>query len=396
MFGKFNKRRPAARQSHKPRLGIARLEDRSTPSVAASVVGGTLFVSGSASQRGAEIRIAGSDGQVQVFDGTMQVAAFKGVTGVNARPDAGNALAINLGTNRDVNDLTVRLGDATISDRADVDAGARLVNAVRIDGGAVDQITVTGNAGNDQVSLVGVSAGQIAVDLGAGADDVMIAKSAAKVVTVQSAESVRLLSDAMNTVTVYHPNGAAAVTMASTVEGNVDVSTRGGSLTLGGTVRGDVNYLAEAPPTMKPVPAKTEAAALYVTGQVLGSLHMYGTTLGDAVEFAPGSRVARNLTLDLGMGNDAVTFAGEVGDGQTSALAVNLGDGDDSVQIKGTARLQAAKASIDLGAGNDRAAVADGATLARLHINGGAGNDTFRRPAAGQRAVQADDFETVE
>lgn len=380
MFESFRTRRP----STKTRLGIARLEDRSTPSVSTALVGNTLIVSGSASDPGAEIRIAGSAGKVQVFDGTKPVAAFKAVTNIDARPEAGSRLGVDLGTNRSIVDLNVRISDGKIG------AGG----SVRIGPGAIGHVSITGSTGDDQVSIAGLSAGEITADLGAGADDATIGKSAAKVASVRSVEAVRLLSDALTTVDVDHPNGASVVTLISIVEGGVSVSSRGGSLTLGGIVGGDVTYATKPPPTMKPMPVKTQPASLFVTGQVLGSLHMTGTPRGDSVEFAHGSRVARNLTLDLGAGNDSATFAGEVGERKSTFFLVDLGDGNDNVEIQGKARVLAPKAVIDFGAGNDRVVVADGAILSRLYLNGGTGKDTYIQALA-KDAVEVADFEVI-
>src|SRR5262245_12777019 len=130
MFNKFRNRRPA-RPMSRPRLGIARLEDRTTPSVSAAMAGDTLVVSGSASDPGAQIRIVGMDQSVRVFDGIKQVADFKAVANIDVRPGAGSDLAIDLGTTVAVNDLTVRLIDSSIGSRTSIDDRAT-INLVRI------------------------------------------------------------------------------------------------------------------------------------------------------------------------------------------------------------------------------------------------------------------------
>lgn len=378
--------RDRIRQAPRARLGVARLEDRAQPSVTASVTNGTLFVSGSADSPQAEIRIAGSNQLVQVFDGQKSVAFFRGVANIDARPDAGTDLAVDLTTNNNVANLTVRLADDPTSKDP---TSKREGSAVRIGQGQVGSATIIGSSGDERVTVNGLSAGRITADLGAGNDELTVTKSSMKALSAVSTESVGLASSSAFTVGVENATGAAAVTLNAAIAGNVNVMTRGGSLTVGGIVGGDVYFNAD----LKPTAVATPAATMTVSGEILGGLSVSGTSQGDTVTLTKVSRVAGNVAIDLRAGNDAVIFAGEIGNPKSSTAVVNLGDGDDILAVKASARLQAGKAAFLLGDGNDLAQIEMGATLTALYLDGGAGKDTYLNAIGSKGVVDDVNFE---
>lgn len=382
MFDTFrNRRQTAARPARRTHLGIAHLESRDQPSVTASVLGNTLFVAGSAGSTEAEIRIAGVDQQVRVFDGQKAIAEFKGVTAINVQPDAGTNVAVDLGTNRGIGDLTVRMADEAATDRGG--------SAVRIGPGTVGNATILGGSGDQRVSVSGLTAGRITADLGIGADELVVGKSSVKALVALSTETVGLFGSTVHTVGVEHAIGATDVTTDSAIGGNLTVLSRGGALNVGGTVGGNVYFNADA----RALKSLAPAANLNVTGQIVGDLSMSGTFQGDSVNLAAGSRVAGNLAIDLRAGNDSLIFAGAVGNPKGSTLVVHGGAGDDAVVIQKTAQLQAGKAAIDLGEGNDHAAIELGAAITALYIDGGTGKDVYLNQIIASDVIDDVNFE---
>jgi hypothetical protein len=358
MFGRIRstRRSPQSASSLRPRLGVNCLEDRSMPSVTASLVGSTLLVSGSSTDPYAHIRIEGQDHSVWVMDGDNVVAAFRNVNAIDARPDADALLAIDLGTNRDITDLSIALGK-------------KGVNTVSISQAQIGSVSIVGGNGADTLSVGGLNATKLTADLGAGQDRVIVGRATIGQLTVHSAEAVYLLGTSAGNVALENRSEPMTTVSTAQIGGSFSMSASGGSLSLGGDVGGSVAFEND--------PKSVARATLNVTGQIDGPLHMSGTSYNDSVVIAPGSHVAGNLGMSLGEGNDDLTLAGSLGDGKSSTMVVALGDGEDRLTILGTATIKVAKSWIDLGAGNDWCTIRDGAYVQGLNIDGGAGKDVL-------------------
>jgi hypothetical protein len=346
---------------------VERLEDRTVPTVTASVTNGSLVIKGD-SAAGSTLAITASDvdadGVADTFtvtDGTTAVGTFSGVTkDVVLRLSANDdAVTIDLKGLTAPRNVVANLGDGT--------------NSLTLDNGTVKgSVSVLGGAGTDTVTLGGTAAvtvdGNANFNLGDAADDVLhlgkatvegwLSAVAANDITLDDASTVG------HGVWILGGTGGNTVSLNGTVEGSVAFiapwgSTAGSDVTIAGTVDGGVT-----------VQGSSQADTLTVTGDIGGSLR---ASLGGGDDTASiGGTVTGNLILDGGAGNDTLTLSGLVG-GRTS---VTGGAGDDKFTVAATADLTG-NATVNLGAGNDTCTVDDAATIATLVVNGGSGTDTF-------------------
>jgi hypothetical protein len=346
-------------RASKTRLSVERLEDRLVPTVTASLTAGSLLVTGSPTVPGDTIRVVGQNNLTQVYDGAVPVGSYAVSNDVNVQLADGDAgLVVDYTLGKTIRNLAVSLGNGN--------------HNVLVQGGRASAVNVTGGSGADKVTLSGIQVSNpTVVDAGAGADAVAVSASVnLRDLQVLNAEAVDLaFATIQGNVTVSDPADPIAVSTAAKIGGSLLVRGAGGSLTLGGLVQGDVLY--------GNAPTPVTGANLTVTGQVSGNLYMAGTPFADTVTFAAGSDVGHDVTISLYAGDDTAVFAGQIGNGHTSITQVDLGDGNDSLTLTGTAQMVAGSTYLWLGAGDDVATVADQVTILSGRIDGGLGTDTY-------------------
>jgi hypothetical protein len=365
-FAKKCPRRPAAGPGRRP-LGVEALDDRTLPSVTAALSAGSLLVTGSPTVPGDTVRVAGQgNGLTQVFDGASLVGSYAVTKDLTVRLDDGDAnLVIDLG-GRTVGNLTAGLG-----------AGA---HAVRIGSGRASALNVTGGSGDETVTVSGLQVSNLtAIDTGTGTDQVRVDPTVSlRDLKVLNAEAVDLTTSQIGgNVTINNSSAPMAVTSNANVSGSFSAVGLGGSLALGGQVKGNLQFGAPLLSAVAPI-------QLTLTGSVGGTVQVSGTAFDDSVTFAAGSDVGQDVTVNLYDGADSVTLAGEAGNGHSSILWFDLGAGTDSATVAATARLLNAGNYLMLGDGDDVATVEAGVTLfpVGLRVDGGAGADTLYAPPA--------------
>jgi len=367
MFGSFRtKRHAAARIPATRRLFVGHLEDRSLPSVSATMFDTTLVIRDTgAGARADNIRIFGDTQKgtdvVRVYDNQIEIGVFTNVKNIDVEATGNSTLAIDLNTYTSIDNVAVKeMGLGT--------------NIIRFGQGRANAVKIAGNSGTEAVSVNGLTAASFSVDTGLGSDQVSFGAAALKQVNVFSAETVELSGTRAGDVTIDNRGGPLSVTTSASL-GSLQVFAGSGSVGVGGSVAGDVTFSNFG---SADTGERLSGATLKLTGKVGGALRMTGTELADNVVFASGSAVFGNVELMLGAGNDAASFAGNLGSSGTS-VSVDLGDGDDSVELMAPANLMATKTLIAMGAGNDVATVStSGTQLSGLSVDGGTGKDTLR------------------
>lgn len=364
-------RTPATR----PCLRIGILEDRSVPSVSAVLFDGTLFVSGSQTGPAADqIHIAGdvATGErafelIRVFDGAKQIGAFAGVRNIDVRPSGNSTTSIDLNGYQGIDTLAIKEAfDGT--------------NIVRIGAGSANAVAIVGGPGSEVVSVDGLNAQSFDAGTGDGSDHFRFGEAAFKTLNVRAAESVFLTGTTIGTATLDNSSGTMVVQANAFVDSDLRVFTGTGSLYVGGSVGGNVEYVSfgvvatRDVVAARPLPARAE---LVVGGQIGGSVRMTSKNLDDVARFTGGSAVVGSVTLDMGAGNDSVILGGTIGDGKATSLLVNMGEGQDTFVLLETARLKTPNATVILGEGDDYARVEYGAQFFTLVIYGGNGIDTM-------------------
>lgn len=385
MLNPFRTKRPAAARTPitLQRLCIGHLEDRSLPSVSATLFDGTLYVTGSLTgPKGDQIRITGDVAQddrgidlIRVFDGEREIGEFAGVKNIAVRPGGNSTTSI---------DLNAYAGVSTL----DIFATAPGTNIIAIGEGAVQAVSFTGGEGSEIVSVNGLNAQAFDADTGAGSDHVRFGAAAIGQLGVRSAESVFLNKTAVDNANLDNRGGTMVVDTTAAIAGKLRVLTGTGSLRLGGIVGGNVEYLGFGFDGVQPMRARVlpDRAELIFTGQVGGALRMATKDMNDTAYFASTSSVAGNVQLALGGGNDSVTLGGAFS-GAASTLFVDLGEGNDSFTILDTARITTTQASVNLGAGDDYARVEVGAQFLSLYLDGGEGHDMLQAPGMEKQIV---------
>jgi hypothetical protein len=352
---------------HNLRLSLQPLEDRSVPSVTASVVNGSLIVKGDATAA-SNVAITASDTNgdkvadtFAVTDGGKSIGTFSGVT---------KDVTLRLSNNDDT--VSIDLGGLSTPRGLSVSM-AKGTNTLTIADGTVSgALNVNGGSGADNVTLGGTTGltvkSNAALDLGAGTDGVQLTDATfSRNLLVASAETVTL--DAKSTVArdfaAFGGSAGTTVNVAGTVKGSVAVAggfgrnAGGDTLDLTGTVSRDVAFFGGG-----------GSDTLTVTGKVGGSLF---ADLGSGDDTASvGGTVTGSLNLAGGAGNDTLTVSGKVG----KRTFIDGGAGNDTVAITATASL-GGNAVVSLGAGNDKLTVDPVATVPGLTANGGSGTDTF-------------------
>lgn len=351
------------------RLTVELLEDRSTPSVTASVVNGSLVVVGDPAAA-SDVTITASDTDADtiadtfdVVDGGTAIGTFSGVT---------DAVILRLSNNDD----KVAIDLAGLSSPGKIRAGlGDGANSLTLDNGTVNgNVVVRGGAGTDAVTLGGTGAltvnGNVRVNLD-GADDDLFELGAQATVTgrleANFANNVTL--DAGSTVGksvfLLGGTGGNVVNLDGSIQKNVvfvgahGSSTAGSTLNLAGDVGGNLIFIGSR-----------QADTLDVTGTIGGNL-IANLRAGDDTATIGGT-VNGNVVLKGGQGNDTLTLSGSVG-GHTF---VNAGKGDDAVTVAATANLTG-RAKIDLGPGDDTLTLDDAAIFSTLRVKGGPGVNTF-------------------
>lgn len=351
------------------RINLERLEDRSNPSVTASVVNGSLVVVGDPAAA-SDVTITASDTNADDIADTFDVT--DGGTAVGTFNNVTDAVILRLSNNDDK--VAIDLAGLTSPGRirADLRNGA---NSLTIDNGTVGgRVVVFGGTGTDLVTLGGTAEltvnGDVRVNLDGANDDVFELGADATVtgkLEIAFANNVNL--DAGSTVDksvfILGGSGGNIVNIDGTVHKHVlfDAapfgSTDGSTLNVTGTVDGCVVFIGSK-----------QDDTLNVTGTI-GKDLFANLRQGDDIATIGGT-VQGNLRVHGGMGDDDITLSGEVG-GRTKITA---GDGDDTVTIAATAVLTG-RAKIDLGHGDDTLILDDAATFSTLRAKGGKGIDTF-------------------
>lgn len=346
-------RRPA-----KKRPLFEGLESRAVPTVSAALAAGSLLVTGSATVPGEQIRIVGSSNLTAVYDGANTVGAYAVTKDLSVQlGDTGNNLLIDYTLGRTIGNLTVALGNGT--------------NSAVINGGRASAATITGGIGNDSVTMSSFQVDNLtSVDLGSGADSFTLgSKMNLHDLNVLNAEAVDLaLASIGNNATITNLSNPSTVSTGATINGTLTVREVGGTLNLGGNVK-SVLYGNS--------PAPVIGSNLNVTGRVGGTLSYSGTPFSDTATFAPGSNVGQDVTISLYGGDDSASFSGSIGNGHTSIMQLDMGDGNDAVAVTGTAQMVSGSTYIWLGAGDDLFTVADTAVFLSGRVDGGAGTDTY-------------------
>src|SRR5262249_17873091 len=152
--------------------GVERLEDRSVPSVTASVVNGSLVVRGDA-ESASQLAITGSDTDADGVADTFTVV--DGSTTVGTFGDVTRDVVLRLSGNDDPVAIDLAGLSAPRNIRADLGDGT---NSLSIDNGTVKGfLSISGGADTDTVTLGGTAAltvnGNAYVNLGDAADDVL-------------------------------------------------------------------------------------------------------------------------------------------------------------------------------------------------------------------------------
>src|SRR5262245_13295136 len=139
------------RTRFRPRLG--RLEDRTVPSVSASVAGGLLTVSGAATNAGDAIKI------VQTANNTFDV--FDGAVKVNASPLPASNVRLALTSANDI--AQIDLGGFSLSGSVGANLGNG-DNTLSVGHGTIGgYLNVYGGRGRDAVTLDGLAQGSLSV-----------------------------------------------------------------------------------------------------------------------------------------------------------------------------------------------------------------------------------------
>jgi hypothetical protein len=113
-----------------------------------------------------------------------------------------------------------------------------------------------------------------------------------------------------------------------------------------------------------------------VEGRVNGNLTVYGSSVGDVVLVNTGAVVGGGMTVRTGGGNDFVFAYGTVGaNAGSQSTDLRTGDGNDRVEVGGSARLESFSALLE--GGNDTFVLSSGASFSSMLVGGGAGTDSF-------------------
>jgi hypothetical protein len=184
------------------RPSVEPLEDRSVPSVSATITGGTLLVTGEASIKGDPIAITQtSPGVFAVVDGATPVTidGAESVSNVVVRlGHASDTVNINLGDSPLAGSVAVRLGggtnsltvaSGTINGNLDVTGGPGDDSVTVADGMTVNGALTVGTGGGDDVVMVGkATLGSATFDLDVGNDlltfDAVVGSGAGRVLDV--------------------------------------------------------------------------------------------------------------------------------------------------------------------------------------------------------------------
>src|SRR5262245_55744664 len=258
---------PVVKVGKRTRLAVEVLEDRAVPAVAASVLEGSLVVTGDSSYK---VVITASDSNsdkvadtFKVVDGSTTVGTFRGVSkDLSVRLDAGN------------NDLTIDLGGLAAPRDVRVALGGGNDALALVNGTVKGDVRVHGGFGTDKVALGGATLlavnGNVNADLGGAAGDSFQLKGQAAVKGSLTALGVT----------------SAALDAGSVVGHNVFLSSGGGGVAarLDGQVGGDARVLAAffggAGSTLS-VTGKVGGGVLFVGGDKADRLSVTGTVAGD-------------------------------------------------------------------------------------------------------------------
>lgn len=351
-------------------------------------------------------------------DKSTTIAGVKRITNtgnyVDITTGTGNDIITNEGSNVNINvgngtnNVTLNGTGETAMANIEITGGTGTENVV-IKGNVGEGITADLGAGNDNVSVAG---GTVALDMGAGNNNVSVSGGT---VTIDDSAGVsnntnRVTVEGADTaVTVTGGAGAENITVkAGTVEldlkdGNDNVSISGGTISkldlddgtnavtlAGGTLNNGITFGKDADTlvlntkvtgaTFDLKEGANRATISTLNGGAETTVTIKGGAGIDAVTVQGGAEV----TLDLGAGNNTAAISGG------SKVALTTADGADKVTISGgsniTANLgagantasitnaNAKNVAITTGAGNDSIGVTANAT--NVNINTGAGNDT--------------------
>jgi hypothetical protein len=322
------------------RPSLEALEQRWCPSVTASVRGGSLVVSGAATNAGDTIQITQTAANTfQVKDGATVVGTLSGAT----------------------KDVVVNLGAA--SDKVALDLGGQA---------APRNVSINLGGGDNQLSVVnGTIDGHLSITGGRGVDTVTLGDGTSTL-QINRNTGVHLDGSATDSLTVSNKVTAKGnfealfvnnVTLAagSAFEKNVGiVGGRGGNTAaVAGRIDGNLGFTGS-----------NAADSFTLSGTVGKSLGVI--TFGGNDTVSVGGTVSGHLFVAAGAGNDAITLSGVVG----KTTTVFADGGDDTLTATATAQLQG-NAFISMGAGTDSVTLNDAATITKLLASGGAGTDTF-------------------
>lgn len=413
------------KQANRCRLWLETLEDRTVPTVSATVLpGGLLYVADSAPASVGPIRI------VQTANNTFNV--LDGATQINGAPLVATNIRVALTAAND--DLRIDLNGKTFNGSVLAFLGAG-VNTATVYGNETNSngtqgsingfLQIYGGIDIDTVNLNGTNPGGLKVglstfvNLGGSAFDVLNTTGAVNLnggLSAYYANSVTINSGTTvgNNVFLYGGNGGnnvnfnvgASVAKNFTFAANFFNSFGANTVNVNGAVGQDLVFTSSIYNSIG------HSLTLGATGTVARDLLFYGSNQAD--DLTVNGSVARNLVaytgagddtvtlngsvgaavyLFLGAGNDTATLNGSIGAGPatTQVLFIDAGAGDDTVNFNAGANING-KSTVLLGAGNDTFNNNGGAHSGAFLVDGGAGTDTFMGLTAGFTTTNFENF----
>ena len=240
-------------RAKKSNFQLTQLEDRSVPAVVASVVNGTLFVTGQPSSPMSAVRIEAELGPVRVFDGGTPVGVFSQIRSLSVRPDGDVNLKVNLGSSQSFDALDIAFN--------------RGIHDVSLTG-RVTKTTVTGGNGIERIVANGWQGQWLQTNTGLNNDQLTVFGSRIDQIDARSVENVQLESGALGQVVIENFDGSTGTNVTASINKNLTVNSRGGSLVINSAIGGNVAYSAYR---------GTSAVTLKVAGRINGDLQMTGT-----------------------------------------------------------------------------------------------------------------------
>ncbi len=391
------------KERQRARPSLEQLEDRWCPAVTASVKNGILTVSGTPASSADTILVKETAANAfEVDDGSTVVAS--GLTGVStvklALTGSTDVVSVDLGGNTLSGSLTANLGNTNTTLTV---ADGTISGALRVSGGSSGTDTFTLGGSGTTLTVADDSSVKLSTQAGNSVD--VLSGVTLSDDFFASAASVTLESGA--TVTDTFKATGSTVTVDGTVGGNLDVN--GGPVGLGGC--GGFGGFGRRGSLFAPFGGTrggfagsgsgqtSTALTLGSRGSVGGNLNFSGNGSSDSMDIAgtvsgaanvrlsgssesatveSGASIGQSANFVFGNGTDSLTVAGTIGtSGYTGTLlTVSVGGGAntlstlDSAAINGSARIR-------LGSGTDTVSLQDSATVTGTFTLTGGASSTF-------------------